>query len=517
MTAEQYLINHGLNVEYVTKTFMWQLDDQNKRIIIPVYDEKEKGLWNRYRYLDGRDNKFESDPGAKVCLYPMYEIEKNNVLVFCEGEPDCVKLWQEGIPAVTIQGVNNMNQGLAEKLSGKLIYLCLDTDEAGRKEVKKYCQLLEKNGCSVLILRLPKESKDICEYFQSGKTKQDFEGLMQTSISPEQELVEEFSKLYPILDNQTFTNTTYPKTKWLIDKLVRVGGISFLVGESGTGKTIASLSIAKAVSEGSMLLDKFQAEQMKVLIIDKENTPADIQKLFKTMKIKNDNIFNFFTEESYNLIDDKGEPTEIANYFSLFVKQNDIGLVILDSAIDFLIGEESSSGDVATNINKWRDIFAPASILTIHHNKKADPRNKIKAADMMRGSGVWLSSAQSVLALSTMSIDHPERLMVEHAKVRGGAKQKPFEMDMIIRKDPAHEGETIVDGYKFIKEVEEVKLKLDEAKEAVAKFLYDNPNSEYSTAENTPTSSLSTIDINFSLFCRRISFDGWNIRIGLLS
>jgi hypothetical protein len=102
---------------------------------------------------------------------------------------------------------------------------------------------------------------------------------------------------------------------------------------------------------------------------------------------------------------------------------------------------------------------------------------------MLRGSSVWLSSAQSVLAFSALSIDHPELLIVEHAKVRGGRKQKPFEIEMVIRPDYRNTEETIVDGFKYVKEVSEIKLKIDTAKEAIVKMLSDNPDKEYSATE----------------------------------
>lgn len=300
-------------------------------------------------------------------------------------------------------------------------------------------------------------------------------------LSPEEAV--DLSKKYPILDNTTFFTKEYPPQKWLIDKLLRIGGISFLVGESGTGKTLVSLSIAKAISEGSLWLDHFPTTQMKVLIIDKENTPVDIQKHYQSMNIQSPNIYNFFTEENYDLLNKQAKLTPIAIYLQSFIKENDIGLVILDSAIDFLIGEENDSQTVAANINGWKEMCGQATILSIHHFKKADMRIKVKAADMLRGSSVWLSSAQSVLAFSVASLNNPEFLIVEHAKTRSGRKQKPFEIEMTIRADYRNLTETVVTGFKYVKEVSELKLKIDTAKEATLKLLTDNPDTEYTATE----------------------------------
>lgn len=492
MDADTYLNQHGLDKDFVTKRLGWKLHPD--KIEIPIFNTEGKRAYSRFRMFTG-DNKFLTEKGAKLSLlYRISQAIQSETIVFCEGEPDCAKLWQEGIPSVTFpSGVKSLTAegvGISERVSkiieplrNKTIYITLDNDEAGQSTVMSLAKKLISINCRVFVSSLPIGIKDVCEYFTSGATKEDYQNILAKSPSYEKMVMDNLSSQYPILDNDTFITTQYPPTKWLIDKLIRIGGISFLVGESGTGKTIASLSIAKAISEGTPWLDKFPTTQTKILIIDKENTPSDIQRLFQTLGIKNPNIYNFFTDIEYNLFTETGEITEVGEYLSMFIKINDIGLVILDSAIDFMIGDESSSGDVATNINKWREIFSPASILTIHHFKKSDPRNKIKSADMMRGSSVWLSSAQSVIAMSTISPEHPERLLVEHVKVRGGAKLKPFEMEMVIRPDPFHPTETIVDGFRFNREVNEVKLKIDEAKEAVAAFLFDHPDNEYTPAE----------------------------------
>jgi len=298
-----------------------------------------------------------------------------------------------------------------------------------------------------------------------------------------QELFEKYSNSHPILTTDTFKSTSYDEPKWLVNKLIRTGGISFLAGESGTGKTICALTIAQALASGKPWLDKFETTKCNVLILDKENEPSDIQKHFSTMGISSPNIHLLFTQDNYNLMDEKVKKTEMAEYISEYVKRNDINVVIMDSVVDFTLGNESDSGDVAKNINVWREIVSPASILAIHHFKKENPAVKIKAADLLRGSSVWLSAAQSVLALTVPTFGNSTILAVESVKVRSGKKQPPFQMEMVIRPDPYSNGETVVSGFKYLHDINPVKLKIDEAKEEIVKLLSDNPDTEYTALE----------------------------------
>ena len=98
MTPQEYFQSHSLNEEYIKKNFAvtW---DENK-ITIPIYGEDKKLLYCKYRHLTG-DTKFTFDKGGHPALFPIYKILDLDSVVLCEGEPDTMRLWQEGIPAVT--------------------------------------------------------------------------------------------------------------------------------------------------------------------------------------------------------------------------------------------------------------------------------------------------------------------------------------------------------------------------------------------------------------------------------
>jgi hypothetical protein len=181
-------------------------------------------------------------------------------------------------------------------------------------------------------------------------------------------------------------------------------------------------------------------------------------------------------------MDENGLPTPFANNLTLYIKTNNITTIILDSVIDFLIGDENSSVDVAKNILVWRSIFPNCTILGIHHEGKAPIKGKRSSSDRIRGSSVWKSAAQSILSLSVINPLDPATLLVEHTKVRGGAKCKPFEIRMDIKQLPT---ESIVTGYTFMREVTEEKITSEKAKDAVIEYLAKNPKLFYTIPDIT--------------------------------
>lgn len=477
MDTKEYLIEHGLSASFVTKKLKWKLFTD--RIEIPVFDIHGNLAYTRTRMLSG-NQKFLSQQGAKLTIpYGIDSLLESDEVVFCEGEPDAAKLKQSGIPAVTFpSGVASVSSIAPEYLalfSNKTVYVTLDTDQAGQQAVPKLVKTLEEAGAFVKILSLPSSVKDVCEYF-ADHTIEDFYSLMQSSQSSEDITLSTFSEQYPILSTKEFINNEYPSPVWLVDSLIRMDGISLIVGESGTGKTIFTLSLAKAVSSGSLFLNKFETTPFRVLMLDKENTPADIQKLCLSMQIDSDSIFHLFTPEDYQLLTETGEPTPFSRYLTLFTKKNNIDVVILDSVIDFFIGDENSSVDVAKNINTWRSIFSSSTILGIHHEGKSSPHAKRSASDRIRGSSVWKSAAQSILSLSVINPLDPATLLVEHTKVRGGAKCQPFEIHMDIAKGQGSDNTaTSVLGYSFVRELTEEKLATEKAEDAIITFLAKEP------------------------------------------
>jgi len=490
MNAKQYLLDHSLDPDYITTKFGVVIEED--KITFPVYNSSGKLLYSKIRWLDYPDRQgstkfsFSKLPNttAKTALFCLHKIKDIDTVVLCEGEPDCLRLWQEGIPAITsTSGVKSFSPDLASPLSGKTIIICLDTDKAGRSEISKYCQVLNDIGATPKIIELPPTYKDVSEYFTDKHKKKDFAKLMQSAISLKEKILKDGSQLFPIVDNSAFLTSTFPQTKWLIEKLLRADGLSLLVGAGGVGKSLLSLSIAKAIVDGDSWLNKFPATQAKVLLIDKENSPIDTQKHLKTMRATNPNLLHFLGTKNYQTMNPDWTPTDASNYLKLYVEANDIGVIIMDSVVDFFSGSENDSVMVADNINMWTTLFPNQAILAIHHENKPPLGFKKNSDVRIRGSTHWVNASQSILSFSVPNQESPEKIIVEHTKVRGSRKLTPFEIEMLIQPDPQDQNDTVVIGFKYVKEVEPIVRKIMIAKQAIIDLLSDNINQPFTIIE----------------------------------
>lgn len=174
MNFDEYLQAHGITQETANK-FGW-VDTGGFKIAIPIKDEQGQLLYHKYRHLNG-DTKFSFDPGSSSALYNSQALaHPKEYIVICEGEPDCLRLAQEGLTAVCgTVGAGSFKEEWAQRIqaANKQIIIIYDNDPAGAEGTQKLQTLLP----SAWVVKLPDGFKDICDYLLHNSFT-DFLGLL---------------------------------------------------------------------------------------------------------------------------------------------------------------------------------------------------------------------------------------------------------------------------------------------------------------------------------------------------
>lgn len=461
MTIEEYLTSHSLNEELAKKIFLWDWDSE--KITIPIFDAEKKFLYNRYRHLTG-PNKFSTDKGSHPALYAIHLAKDKKTVVLCEGEPDCVRLWQEKIPAISgTSGVKTFNTKIAEPLKDKKVLIVLDTDEEGQSSLEKYYSVLSQVGATPYIKELPQEFKDVSEYFTAGFTKADFDKLPELTLEdyldanePEEFAWESASEL---------SSRDIPTNKWLVDRVIPREGFCFIVGPEASGKSFDSLTLAHSVATKTPWLDKFEVtEAMPVLIIDKENTKKRTQDRLKGLGIKDDPIYWLKAPHYLELAD-----TEQESGFSTFmqsvarkVKKLGIGFIIIDSFTDILIGNENDRADVQHFFDAMRQLFPGVAILVLHHASKPAPGVTRTMSQRARGSTNIMAQTYSAFHVEPVHKSRTE-FTVEQTKAGDAEKLPKFLIELRVKPNPDQEGDTLVAGIDYKGEVQDKEELANEA------------------------------------------------------
>lgn len=79
---KKYFQKHSLDQEFVKKALAWSWSKNT--ITIPIFDKKGKGLFNRYRHLEG-SAKFTSDKGSHPALYCLHRHKNTKALIMIKS------------------------------------------------------------------------------------------------------------------------------------------------------------------------------------------------------------------------------------------------------------------------------------------------------------------------------------------------------------------------------------------------------------------------------------------------
>ncbi len=187
----------------------------------------------------------------------------------------------------------------------------------------------------------------------------------------------------------------YPQQLWKINKLIPDRGISIFGGASGSFKTWVAMQLALACAGGEHFLHHFEAKRANVLYIDEENGDITLPNRFELL-IKGHNhkhtFDNLYVVQFANIkLDDPTTTGKLLHY----VKQNNVRLIILDSMVRCMGGEEDKAKDVRIVFDILKTIIKSVddlSIVILHHTAKGK-----RGLEGLRGSGDFGAFADVVL------------------------------------------------------------------------------------------------------------------------
>lgn len=142
-----------------------------------------------------KDNRFQYGLGGKnrrelKALYFNPKALKQAILegkniYYCEGEKDCNSLIKRGYTALTAGGTCDWQPEFAAVLKGANVIILADNDQPGRQLASRVEADLKGTAKSIKVViptpELPKG--DISDYFAAGHTKEEFEKMVEKTIT----------------------------------------------------------------------------------------------------------------------------------------------------------------------------------------------------------------------------------------------------------------------------------------------------------------------------------------------
>jgi DNA primase len=151
-------------------------------VVVPLFDSSGNvaGLYGRKLQPSGEVTHLYL-PGKRQGIVNRPAAASSENLILTESIIDALSLYQNGYPnTIPLYGTNGLTDDHLELFHAyrpKKIYLCLNSDDPGKEATIRIGAALTEKGFNVGVISLLKH-KDVNDYFQAGKTFDDFTGLL---------------------------------------------------------------------------------------------------------------------------------------------------------------------------------------------------------------------------------------------------------------------------------------------------------------------------------------------------
>lgn len=192
----EYLINLGYTKEELLESMVFREKNGNiysiffSRIMYPIFDYKNRVVAFGGRITQKGEPKYLNSPESiifkkKEQLYGLNFVKKYNAkrIILVEGYMDVIRLNQNGIVGAVASLGTSLTKEQSEiiKKQNKKVYICYDSDKAGRIATIRAIEILENVGVKPYIIRLD-DYKDPDEFFNNNSSS-DFMKKIDTAIS----------------------------------------------------------------------------------------------------------------------------------------------------------------------------------------------------------------------------------------------------------------------------------------------------------------------------------------------
>lgn len=154
--------------------------------------------------------------------------------------------------------------------------------------------------------------------------------------------------------------------RFLVDGLILEGGITMLTGPAGCGKTTLAAALAAHVACGAPFASR-EVQQRPVLILDRENTLQVVQERLYRLGASDGSTLRWWG----GWLQDEAPSPASAVVMEWIASLDVMPLVVMDSVVAFLDGDENSANDVRRFLHPLRRLTqSGVTLVLLHHSGK---------------------------------------------------------------------------------------------------------------------------------------------------
>ncbi|HWE52462.1 MAG TPA: AAA family ATPase [Bryobacteraceae bacterium] len=384
--------------------------DEHGELLYEVVRYQPKNF--KQRYPDGNDGWIWKK-GPRQVLYRLPEVLAAPIVFVVEGEKDCDSLRAHRFTATTSAGGANAPwlASFTESLADREVVLIPDNDGPGRRRVLAIAKALIGKVQRLTVTELP-AGKDVSDWFALGHDETELAALVEKEpeIASEADISRLASRwdgseprIYSVSDIESVRKYAAQKIEFLVSSLIAERTVTLITGDSGSGKSTIVTAIGSAVERGAVFAG-LETQRRPVLFLDRENPLPIVVERLDRLGISDSQNFKIWggwvPEES---------PAPWAPIVIEWVEACEAKpLIIVDSLVAFLQGEENSATEVRAYMQGFRKLAdMGATVIILHHSGKADSAREYRGSSDIKASidiGYHLANSGSTSELGTLRL-----------------------------------------------------------------------------------------------------------------
>jgi hypothetical protein len=225
------------------------------------------------RAIDGRKSKCVTSKGTRMKGSAFGLVPPEGDVLIVEGLTDTLAAHILGYSALGAPGQGSaaaLIQTRGGQLSGRRVYVALDSDEAGRMGAAKAMEAARNVGADARLVELPEGAKDLAELLaRDGKERA--QELLAAAL-------DQAKPTEPESDGLVCLDSVEPEeVAWLWPGRIPLGKITILDGDPGLSKSTLTLDIASRLTTGRGFPDSLVTphEPADVVVLSAEDGLAD--------------------------------------------------------------------------------------------------------------------------------------------------------------------------------------------------------------------------------------------------
>ena len=223
-----------------------------------------------------------------------------------------------------------------------------------------------------------------------------------------------------------------PANLYLVNPIVPLGGVVFIYGKSGVGKSPLSWALADAVATCQSFLGMAVAGKFPVLYVDVDTRWWTIQDRWRQAGFQPS--FDVAVGDAFDCLAASWEYSETRQKFKEHQAKKGYKLVIISTLAKIHRFSFSDPNAPALVYSRWQEVFGEeCALVFIHHDKKSST-TEVEGVDSIyntrresfSGNQQWLDHCQVALHLVRRGSDY--QFTLEHVKDQGSKKVEPLKL-----------------------------------------------------------------------------------------